>query len=476
MAIPIYQITTEILIQHKFLILCTKTGDFYEYKEGEGYYELLEPVRDIGIKRLVQTYFVNNSQQDQITPNKISSVVDLLRCDDRVICDNLDDNLDYICLKNGLYDIKQKILVPHTPKIKYSSALSIAYEPEAKCPVFVDFLKDMFDNDMESIENIIMLGGYLLAPQEWSAKVNKIFIFVGEGSNGKTLLFNNVFGKLFNPKLITDISLGNITREDSFARDSLMYSRLNITDEVSTKERFLDDAQIKKIAEGGTINIRRFQRGYFSIQARCKLIVSCNNLPRFSDTSHGLYRRLLIMVLKKKYLFHEEFDSRMKSSGLTEEGLAKLDIYKADQELSAKIEAELPGIFRLFVDVGQERLEKRNYRFFKSNNVESSLEEYKLQTPEYRFVVEQCEFTPNEFNFTSIKDLYHRYLDFYVDEVGTRTKASSKDKFSKTINRLFEDKIQTINKGRSGGRVYNIKHVGDGETEEEADINEIFGT
>ena len=286
----------------------------------------------------------------------------------------------------------------------------------------------------------------------------------------------NHFGKLFDPKLITDISLGNISREDSFARDALIHSRLNITDEVSTKERFLDDAQIKKIAEGGMINVRRFHRGYISIRARCKLIISCNNLPRFSDTSHGLYRRLQIMVLKKKYLFHEEFDERMKTSGMSEEELARHNVFKADPELAEKIEAELPGIFRLFVEVGQKKLKERKYRFHKSQNVQDSLEEYKLQTPEYRFVVEQCVFTLNEFEYTSIKDLYHRYLDFYVDEIGNRAKASSKNKFAKTINRLFEDKIRQENKGRGGGRLYNIKYVGDDdERSEEVDIKDIFG-
>ena len=74
----------------------------------------------------------------------------------------------------------------------------------------------------------------------------------------------------------------------------------------------------RAITSGDTVNIDLKGRPAVNLRLKTKLIFVTNNLPTFSDASHALIRRLIIVP------FNRQFSVQEQNKNLTEELLEEL--------------------------------------------------------------------------------------------------------------------------------------------------------
>ena len=68
-----------------------------------------------------------------------------------------EDQVRYLTLQNGLYDLSSYELIPHDPEIFTTNLLPYDYDPDADCPRWLQYLDEVFLSDAATI--LIRTGG-----------------------------------------------------------------------------------------------------------------------------------------------------------------------------------------------------------------------------------------------------------------------------------------------------------------------------
>jgi hypothetical protein len=285
----------------KHIVLNSMDNKLYIFN-GKYYQELIDSRDQSDIDKIFYDFIVEFSIE---TVWKSGRLAELRRAiisspDCKIVEMDAGDNI--MCLNNGLLNIDTMQFFIHSPFYYVSTYVDVDYEEAAKpAKNFVKFLNACFTDgvgniDTDSVNALIEIGGYVLYPKNC---IEKLFMFLGEGANGKSLLMY-VYEMFFDKKVVTHISLENISDSKGFLRESLVTSRLNIATEA--KEKGIDVEEIKKITSGEGTTIYRKFKGPIDINCKSKQIVASNTKPYFNDNTNGIYRRLFIVEFKNRFM------------------------------------------------------------------------------------------------------------------------------------------------------------------------------
>ncbi len=293
-----------------------------------------------------------------------------------------------LCLVNGVLDVETLRLSPHSPDVRFTLQLPVAYDSEATCPRFLRFLEEVLP-EQEARETVQMLGGYLLMPGNW---LQVAFMFEGAGNNGKSTLIG-VLAALLGHDGVSSETLQSLSM-NRFAAASLWGKLANICADIpSTPTR---DTGVFKMAMGGDPmrGEKKFQ-GAFTFVNEAKLIFSCNELPQINDRTYAFWRRWVILP------FTEDFTGR------------------EDRDLSEKLRKELSGIL-IWAIKGLELLRRRG-QFSKGKSAEALMEEWRRRADSLYWFVQECvERGPNE--WVAKADFYESYATFCEEHDLTKKK------------------------------------------------------
>lgn len=280
---------------------------------------------------------------------------------------------------NGVYDVRTGGLEPHSMRYGFRSSLPCAYDPEAKCPTFEKFIMDVTVGREDLVLILQEFLGYIFASD--TCRYEKALVLVGEGSNGKTTLMH-VVRALATRHGVSSLSVKAM--QDPQNRYMMEGKLINIADE-NSESSFRDTELLKNFVSGGFVSVKRVYEQPYDYENTTKLIMLCNRLPRISDTTHGLLRKLLIVP------FDATFDGDAK------------DVY-----LKEKLLAELPGIFNWVIE-GYRRLE-RNKGFTASAVVEDKIRDYLISDDTViNFVQNECLISIDDNEGAKRSDLYDAY-------------------------------------------------------------------
>lgn len=308
----------------------------------------------------------------------------------------MNDYTDLICLNNGVLNIHTKDFVPHPAPYYFDSIVNVNYSPGAtQCPTFIEYLNSTFNGDKETIANIIRLGGYLL---DTSCASERMFLFDGNGANGKSVLIN-IFSMFFSEDQISPLSL-DVLASNGFSKELLIKSRVNFAAE--QKKSYLDSEEIKKIITGDRIEINRKFKVSLSFTPKTKIIVACNGLPKFNDTTHAIYRRMILVRFPNQYLSQSEYD-RAKSK--------RTGIFIKDNSILEKIKLEKSSVLNMFIE-GLIDLRKNNYEFVESKDSVIAMLEFKRDSDTVREFLED-NYESDEMGEMTIRDVYEHYKNWY---------------------------------------------------------------
>ncbi len=311
-----------------------------------------------------------------------------------------EDQLNYLTLQNGLYKIDEIILIPHTPDIFTTNILPYDYDSSASCSRFLQFLDEIFLGDQGKITFIQEAVGYIFHK---SLPTPSMFLLVGDGSNGKSVLINTIVN-LVGENNTSNLSFDSLFHE-YYVRD-LFRKMVNISGESSnTKQK--KTGIIKAVTAGDWIMGRSPYEKPLKFRPYAKHFLAMNKAPIITDTSHGMWRRIWLVEFPKVFSDNE-----------------------MDRDLEQKLSSELSGIFNWAIE-GYQRLRENNFKFTESESMIQAKKNYRYGMDSVRtFADENLVKTGNHNDAVKLSTIYARYSIFCEREwLG----CESKIKFRKAL-------------------------------------------
>jgi putative DNA primase/helicase len=233
--------------------------------------------------------------------------------------DQLDTDPWLLNCRNGMLDLKQGKLLPHDPKKFLSNLCDVEFDPEAKCPAWINFTREITSGNEELTQYLQRLVGYCLTGETVE---QAMFIFQGSGLNGKSTFLETIkfvmsdyaakaqaesFLKKKNERINNDIA-------------GLAGKRLAIASEVA-KGRSLDESLVKELTGGDSITARKLYAEHFTYKPQFKILLGLNDAPDIEGRDNGIWRR--IHLIKFDHIVPKD---------------------KVDKFLMSKLQKEAPGI------------------------------------------------------------------------------------------------------------------------------------
>ncbi len=274
---------------------------------------------------------------------------------------------EIVACTNGLLHLPTRTMHPHTQQFFSLNAVDYAYTPSAAAPAaWLEFLHDLFDDDIEAVETLQELFGYYLLPD---TRQHKIGLIVGPKRGGKGTIARILTGVLGRAN-VCGPTLGSLGM--NFGLWPLLHKRLAIisdarlsgrTDQAVVVERLLS------ISGEDAITVDRKHLSPWTGKLPTRFLILTNELPKLTDASGALASRFILLCLTRSWYGRE------------------------DHELTDRLLEELPGILNWSI-AGWQRLNERGHFVQPASAAEALQDLEDLSSPIRAFVRERCEIGP----------------------------------------------------------------------------------
>ena len=234
-------------------------------------------------------------------------------------------------LRNGVYDMVEKRLLPHSPDFGFKNVLKFDFDPAAKAPLFERFLADVTLGDALMQKTLMEYSGYAISgDRPWAQQA--LFLVGVTAQNGKST-FIDVIKEISGDDTYATVTLTGI--DDPARCQSLENKLFNISEETNPGSLSRSES-FKRIVTGQEIEVKRLYYQPYSAKLNVKLFITCNTPPKVRDSSMGTFRRMLFVP----------FD-------------AKFEGDKEDPDILEKIIKEASGIFNMVIAAYDELLKRK---------------------------------------------------------------------------------------------------------------------
>ncbi|HVN81553.1 MAG TPA: phage/plasmid primase, P4 family, partial [Terriglobia bacterium] len=279
-----------------------------------------------------------------------------------------DANPMLLGVENGVVDLKTATLRDGQQADNITLHSSIAFDPAAQCPRWLQFLSEVFGNDRPLIEYVHRAVGYSLTGD---TNEQCLFLCYGSGANGKSTFLDTVRRVIGGHAFNLPFSALELTSRSSIPIDlaAVVGKRFVTAIETSESAR-LNEARIKMLTGCDPVTARHLYGEFFTFAPAAKLWLAFNHPPEVQDNSHGFWRRIRLIPFNQRF-----------------EGDA------IDKDLLPKLLTEAPGILAWAVQGAliwqQEGLGEM------PTVVRAATELYRSESdPVEEFIAECCELSP----------------------------------------------------------------------------------
>ena len=295
--------------------------------------------------------------------------------------------LTLIPFANGVLDLDTGTLRPYRPEDGFRSKIRWGYAPDAQSRVLAERLNAV----PEPIRNHFF---ELLAYCLWRGyPFQRFFLWVGRGSNGKSLLLRYLTVAL-GAENVSNISL-HALGEDRFAKAELYAKLLNISGEMRYED-ITDTDALKALTGGDYITADRKYKSPITFRNYAKMLFAGNTLPVTRDTTDAFFRRAYVV----------EFEHQFQEDPRVENELTLLPHDVLEEEFS--------WLLTQAVGVLQD-LRARGFVFSNDLPVEEKRARYlALSHPLRQFIAETCEVTRRGDDFIykfEFRDRFNEWLE-----------------------------------------------------------------
>ncbi|MBF7023645.1 phage/plasmid primase, P4 family [Staphylococcus kloosii] len=316
-----------------------------------------------------------------------------------------------IPVNNGVYNQKTKELEEFTPNYVFTTKIATDYVPYKVAPTIdgwdIDsWLNSIACNDQEIVN---LLWQVIADSMNGNYTRKKIIFLTGGGNNGKGT-FQELIRELVGSKNVASLKVKEF--DSTYAMSQLEGKTCVIGDDNPTNDYVDDGSNIKSVVTGDVVRVEEKYKPAYSEAFKCAVIQSTNDLPRFKDTTQGLYRRLLIVP------FDADFNGEIENRHIRDEYIRSKETLQYVLYRALQLEFE---------------------KFDTPKRSETALHEYKIENDSvYEFKVEEFD----NMNVLKIPKplLYSLYKEF-CEENGYSVKSTKS--FSKQFGKLLGKEWET---------------------------------
>lgn len=309
-------------------------------------------------------------------------------------------------VQNGYLDLRTGKLHEHDLNKYFTKISTVEYTDKIDCPLWMDFLNTIFDNDQYLINYIQRAIGYSLSG---STEEQMMFILHGNGRNGKSV-FLDIITEMFG-NYSTNIQPQTIMVKQQSSAANPDIAKLNGARLVTTTEPNegvrMDEGLVKQLTGGDKVSARFLYEDEFEFTPQFKLWMATNHKPIIRGTDDGIWRRMAIVP----------FD-------------VQIPIDKVDKQLTNKLKREMKAILNWAVEG---YLMWRESGLQEPQSIKDQRKEYRGEMDVLEAFVEECCIREQEAK-TKAKDLFNAYRDWAKDN-GQYLMSSTK--FGKEMGHKF---------------------------------------
>jgi putative DNA primase/helicase len=176
-----------------------------------------------------------------------------------------------------------------------TTLVPVNYDRKAKAPLFEAWIEQMMP-DPETRRTLQQFCGVSIL----GIPLQYFMFHYGEGANGKSVFLEmlvRLLGKSFAVGLPTESIIGGGDRGAGSASPDLirLFGKRMVRVLELPEGKPLQSELIKKLTGGEMIPVRTLFKGYIDFMPRAKPHMSGNGLPKITDTSNGIWRRMLFV-------------------------------------------------------------------------------------------------------------------------------------------------------------------------------------
>jgi P4 family phage/plasmid primase-like protien len=202
---------------------------------------------------------------------------------------------------------------------------------------------------------------------------------------------------------------------ERFATALTLGKLVNMVPEVGNMTKTAE-GELKAFVSGDPMFFERKNRDPFTAMPTARLIISTNNVPRFSDKTEGIWRRLIILPYNVRIPTDRQIVGMDKAAYWERTG-------------------ELPGIFN-WAREGLIRLRDNGFRFTESAACRAALEAHRLESDPARQFLQENYLADPDAGPIPTATLYRQYAQ-WCEASGYDPLGDSQ--FGKQVRRVFPD-------------------------------------
>jgi len=360
-----------------------------------------------GGEDLVRVYCLDKLG-DEFKRDRINEVLEYIRLKTLIPRSVINQVTWKINVKNGMYDVDNDALLPHSPKYFSTIQLPITYDPKAQCEAVDKFLYEVASP--EDVLTLVQYSGYCCTTD---IRQQKALLLDGAQNNGKST-FIELVSTMIGQDHVSEQRLQDLNN-DRFSRAQLNGKLLNMFPDLP-KTKLYDNSVFKMLTSDQWIDGEEKYIRKFRFRNTTKQLYSANKIPEVDDPDElAFFRRWMCIT------FPESFEGRENTNLLAE--------ITTDKELS--------GFFNICM-VGLRALREHS-KFCYNKSVSDVQKIYLTKSDPVQAFLDEC----TEYSIDSIKkvELYAAF-EGYCENNGI-TNIIKENVFGRKLKKL----------GYEGGRL-----------------------
>jgi len=275
----------------------------------------------------------------------------------------------------------------HTPEAHDFQQINASYDPTAYSEPLEKMLRKVFQNDQQLYDLFEEMMGYCLIK---NCRMQKIFIFFGDGNNGKSTLLRVICNFIGDGNYST-LSLQDL--EKTFRPAELENKLVNLGDDIPSTT-IKDSSLLKSLSTGERVLVERKNKNPFILKNYAKLIFTTNKMPPVNDKSFGFYRRLVLIPLDAKFSSSDpDFDPDIEEK------------VTSDEAMSYLLNMAIRGFKRMM-----------KHGFTESDKVKKAVETYKQKSSHTLTWTADNGIDEGYLLLKSTRELYYEFKNWCADE------------------------------------------------------------
>lgn len=289
-------------------------GAMYTYDDGVYKTDTtMEDKAAVFIHRLAEKHKLH------ITPKNAEQVLKRVKTETSISAEELNKDPERLVVKNGILDVKAKVLYPPNAAEKHIIKSNVTYDPEKQLSEdFKNYLDTTFKGVEWEIPIIQEMIGYCLYK---AYPLEKFFFLIGDGGNGRSTLLN-LIEKLLGKDNTSSLDLHDVCNPKDTSTLLGLHGRLaNLCGETGTED-ITNLGKMKKVTGRDTIRARDLYKSWIEFKSFSKIIVSMNQPPHIEDGTRGRKRRLVHITFPNKFIEGQNADGSLEAKLFTEDSLS----------------------------------------------------------------------------------------------------------------------------------------------------------